>query len=414
MYQCGWYWGKTVSLLSEAVCKVVWFFYYRLHHLSLLLWIRKMKPLVCIINKTIMTHTIIMHTWKIVWTLLFSAFFVSTTVAQSNSHQLLDYSNGSNNFLVMNIPLDWSYKIVVPVVDNYQQPQSLQILMQQVWWVSAINGWYFCPDEAAYTRCEGNTTDWLRKSQGQLFSKRWEDIAPQRAVFGFSQAMKPQRVTNETRWRSNEENTRDNPMLDEIDNGLMMPALVENGQNVAQYNDEMNNDTKQWSKGTKMFICTTRNEKNVYMWSVSNVTFTELADVIKNEFDCSYAIQLDSWGTRAIMYEWKHVAWPWRNMMDAFVIVPITSREKQQEQNQNQENNYHETGKKIVGMIEKRVCGMELSYKQTLVLYERIWQKLDAFSSQNLDRKTRIIMSTLRDEIWSKYDDLLSDRSDRC
>jgi hypothetical protein len=45
----------------------------------------------------------------------------------------------------------------------------------------------------------------------------------------------------------------------------MMPTLVKDGVNVAVLNDEMNKDPKQGVVGNKTFICSTQDNKDIYM-----------------------------------------------------------------------------------------------------------------------------------------------------
>ena len=221
---------------------------------------------------------------------------------------------------VMKVVLDWKSKIVVPVVDNGSSAKSLKSLMESVWWSHAINGWYFCPDESAYSWCGRWTTDWLRVSNGLLYSKHWMDIAPWRSVFGFDQNSNPLKMAerDERVWI---EGGRKNDSILAMYNWMMMPTLVKNWKNLAVFNDEMNNDSKQWKAWNKTFICSTEDNLTIYMWYVNNVTFSSLADYLIKTFKCYNAIQLDNWWTKAMIYDEKYVAGPWRNMMDAFVII---------------------------------------------------------------------------------------------
>ena len=58
---------------------------------------------------------------------------------------------------------------------------------------------------------------------------------------------------------------RQNPAVENIANGLMMPTLVKDGVVVAILNTEMNKDPKQSKAGNKTFICTTQDKGTVYM-----------------------------------------------------------------------------------------------------------------------------------------------------
>jgi len=222
---------------------------------------------------------------------------------------------------VIKVTLDGNHKIVLSAVPSYNNAQSLESLTNKVGWISAINGWFFCP--TSYSRCEWNTTDLIRVENGQMYSKRWEDIGDTRAFFWFDNNDNPKLITNATRTRTT---TRRNTEFDDIKNWLSMPSLLENWIDVAPLNDAMNNDPKQWIAWTKQFICSNYDWKTIYMWSISNVTFKWLSQFIKNNLWCYDAIQLDSWGSRSMIFNKKYTNWPWRNIMDAFVVVPINNQ----------------------------------------------------------------------------------------
>ena len=114
-----------------------------------------------------------------------------------------------------------------------------------------MNGGYFCPDEAKYSRCDANTTQMIRIVDGRTMSKWGEDVGDDKAFFGFTENGS-KLVTNTTRtWEDGYgakfgyPNSWRNTELDEIKDGMSMPVLLERGVNLAQYNTEMNNDPKQ-------------------------------------------------------------------------------------------------------------------------------------------------------------------------
>ena len=179
--------------------------------------------------------------------------------------------------------------------------------MNNIGGTNAINGGFFCPKEAAYSRCEGNTTDGLRIADGVLYSKRGKDIAPGRSVFGFDANNNPLPMAErDGRYRAND--GRENNALTNMANGMMMPTLVRNGENVAKLNTEMNSDAKQSKTANKTFICTTSDNKTIYMGYVEEVTFSSLADYIIQTFNCYNAIQLDNGGSKSMIYNNNYVA----------------------------------------------------------------------------------------------------------
>jgi len=194
----------------------------------------------------------------------------------------------------------------------------------------AINWGFFCPNEKAYSSsCNWNTTDQLRIADWKLMSKWKTDIANWQAVFGFDTEWNSSMVLwrpvvwdpdswwfwDKSSWQ------RNHPWLSNIYNWIMMYSLVSNGINIAVNNNKMNSDPKQWKAWNKTFICNTEDNLTIYMWYVDNVTFSSLADYLIKTFKCYNAILLDNWWTKAMIYDEKYVAGPWRNMMDAFVII---------------------------------------------------------------------------------------------
>lgn len=248
---------------------------------------------------------------KLLLTMIMLVSFVSFTSATTT---YLSKTENGHAYKVMKVSLDGKSKIVVSVVNNMMPAQSLKTLMDNVWGTHAINGWYFCPDEGAYSRCEGNTTDGLRVSNGTLYSKRSKSIAMNKSVFGFDKDWLPILVANKGTYQQDSD-------VDRVYNGMMMPTLVKDWINVAVLNDEMNNDPKQGKAANKTFICSTQDNSIIYMGYVDGQTFSSLADYIIETFGCYNAIQLDNWWSKAMINNSKYVAGPWRNIMDAFVIV---------------------------------------------------------------------------------------------
>lgn len=105
-----------------------------------------------------------------------------------------------------------------------------------------------------------------------------------------------------------------------MENWMMMDTLVKEWVNVAVLSS-MNDDSKQSQAANKTFICSTKDNSTIYMWYVSSVTFSSIADYIIDTFNCYNAVLLDNGWTKAMVYNNEYVAWPWRDMMDAFVII---------------------------------------------------------------------------------------------
>ena len=222
---------------------------------------------------------------------------------------------------VIKVTLDGKHKFVVNAVQNWQEPKAVKTLMDEVWWVSAINGAFFDAYSAVKSTDMLAITDWVKRST------YWDDLWETRALFGFQYDWTPIMATNETRSWSNVTNNWENSEFSKFQYWLSMQALIVNWTDVSYKNSEMNNDKKQWAASTKEFICSTKDKKTVYFWRVYNVTFMWLSEYVRNTFWCYDAIQLDAWWSMAIYYNWEKIAWPWRNVMDAFVVVENKSNE---------------------------------------------------------------------------------------
>ena len=219
---------------------------------------------------------------------------------------------------VIKVTLDWTHKIVVNAVQNGQSPKAVKTLMDEVGGVSAINWAFFDAYSAEKSSDMIAITNWTKRS---VYG---DDLWDTRALFWFQYDGTPLLVTNSTRSRGN--GNWVNSEFSKIQYGLAMHVLLVNWQNVSYNNSEMNNDKKQWWAATKEFICSTQDKSTIYFWRVYNVTFVWLAEYVQRTFGCYDAIQLDAWWSTAIYYEWEKIAWPGRNVMDAFVVIEDDSQ----------------------------------------------------------------------------------------
>lgn len=234
----------------------------------------------------------------------------------------------------------------------------------------AINGAFFCP--AGYKRCEANTTDQLRISNGVLLSKWKTDVAKGQSVFGFDKDGKPSMVSgrpSEGRFWDQNINQRNHAGLAQIYNGIMMYTLLEKGVNVAIHNEKMNADPKQKKAGSKSFLCTNQDHSFVYMGFVDKQTFSSLPDYLTKYFACYDAIMLDNGGTKAMIFDKKYVAGPGRNMMDAVIIV---------------EQNNSSLDKKTQASSTLKEDGKTQSSSAKIQLYQKILTQY--FTSKNFSR----------------------------
>ena len=244
--------------------------------------------------------------------LVLSLFFLPVFAAQER------ITTSSHD--VIKVTLDWTHRIIVNAVQNWSEPKAVKTFMDEVWWVSAINGAFFDAYSAQKSTDMIAITNWVKRSV------YWDDLWDTRALFWFQYDWTPLLVTNATRDWDNGISNWVNSEFSKIQYWLAMQVLLVNGRNVSYNNSEMNNDKKQWWAATKEFMCSTEDKSTIYFGRVFNVTFVWLAEYIQKTFNCYDAIQLDAWGSTAIYFNWEKIAWPGRNVMDAFVVIEDNSK----------------------------------------------------------------------------------------
>ncbi|NOZ43655.1 MAG: phosphodiester glycosidase family protein [bacterium] len=81
-------------------------------------------------------------------------------------------------------------------------------------------------------------------------------------------------------------------------------------------------DDKMEAKANKHFICSTKDQKTIYMGVVGGIDIYELPDYLQKNFKCYFALNLDAGYSSAMVYEDKVLERSdRRNIMDAFVVV---------------------------------------------------------------------------------------------
>ena len=108
------------------------------------------------------------------------------------------------------------------------------------------------------------------------------------------------------------------------------PVLLFHWENfVPLYKSQLSRKMKMsWPKA---FICSTKDWKTIYMWYVSNITIFEMPEFLKKNFWCYNALNLDSWGSLWLIYNWRIIKKNWRPIMDAFVVVDVEKYDKVKE-----------------------------------------------------------------------------------
>lgn len=186
---------------------------------------------------------------------------------------------------------------------------NLRELMEANNWVSAINWVFFCP--ASYGEC-----GWKNFTKNERYVE-WVKIWPSettwdRVVFAVDENSKP------FLFQSNKINSLDE---DKIYYGFAnFPLLLKDGVSKFQeYVDLWLVDKKMTNKMQRNFICSDRTNKLIYTWYISEIELGKLPDVLK-KLGCYNALNLDAGWSSAMVYNWRYLIWPGRDVMDWVVI----------------------------------------------------------------------------------------------
>ncbi len=249
-------------------------------------------------------------------------FLISSTYSYQN---LINKRIDSHWVKVIKVILGGKYKIVSSLSEKWDR---LINLMNKVYWVSAINWAYFCP--ADYSNCWWkNYSNAPRFYNWKNYSKYWNDFGIN-WVFAFDKKDKPFIVMNYLWWDA-PENLKKQINSDKIKDIYRwiwnFPVLLLHWNDIVSlYETQLSRKMKlSWPKS---FICSTKDDKTIYMWYVSNITIYNMPIFLKKNFWCYNALNLDSGGSLGMIYNWKVIKKHWRDIMDAFVVVDIEKENK--------------------------------------------------------------------------------------
>jgi hypothetical protein len=248
-----------------------------------------------------MIYTASKRLFILVWFLLLFFWFSMWWVVRKSS----------KDFDILKITLDDYTKVVVNASKQWTR-KSLLTLNKELKWSHAINWSMFCPSE--YSRCskEPDTSSYIRIVWwNHSYSLRRPDIYTWRAIFWFDYNLDPLFLPYFQTWKINK-----------ILYGISWPLLLYLWKDLIS-TSPLISDIKQNAKSNKTFICSkVQDKKNIIiMWFISSSTLVDLPKKIKNLFSCQDAILLDNWNSKSMIYNWKYIYWPWRDIMDAFVVI---------------------------------------------------------------------------------------------
>ena len=221
---------------------------------------------------------------------------------------------------VIKVILDGEHFVVSSVADEWWE--TIQSLTKKVWWVSSINGAFFCPVD--YSNCDTTFSYYERifKWDGASYSKFRPDTSI-RWIFWFTQDGNPLFVQNkisdgDVGLISNINSDRISDLYFWISN---FPVLLIHWDDVTAWASEYIDSKLTW-RWNRNFICSTEDWKKIYMWVVGSMSVRNMASYIKEQFWCYNALFLDAGASSAMVYSGKVLAqWNRKLITDAFVVV---------------------------------------------------------------------------------------------
>ncbi|GHW02392.1 hypothetical protein AGMMS50249_1780 [candidate division SR1 bacterium] len=226
---------------------------------------------------------------------------------------------------VIKVILDGEHYVVSSVAKD--GGETLEDLTKKVAGISSINGAFFCPKD--YSSCNGQTfSNYERVFQGDGASfSRFRPDTSVRGIFGFDKNGMPLFVQNKI-------STHDVGLESNINAGRIgdlyfgisnFPVLLINGDDVTVGAKEYI-DSKLTGKGNRNFICSTADNKTIYMGYIGLSSVRDMAPYLQKNFDCYNALFLDAGASSAMIYSGNVLEKGSRKLItDAFVVVPSSA-----------------------------------------------------------------------------------------
>ena len=235
--------------------------------------------------------------------------------------ELLIENRGWLPIRVIKIILDWQDYVVSSVANN--GGDTLENLTKKVWWNTSVNWVFFCPKDYTYCNWVTHTiSERVYMWDGKTYSQFWPDTSI-RAIFWFDKDWEPLLVQNnfwlhDVWYRSNVNKEKQNDLYFGLGN---FPVLLDSWEDVVMWFVTYV-DKKMETAWNKSFICSTQDNKTIYMWVVWWINLWKLPAFIKKNLWCRNAINLDAWSSLGMIYSWLVLdRGARRNIMDAFVVL---------------------------------------------------------------------------------------------
>lgn len=240
---------------------------------------------------------------------------------------------------------------------------DLRTLMEKNNWISAINWAYFCP--ADYRECW-----WQNFTENERYVqwfKIWTNSTTgHRVVFAVDRSNTPFLFQTD-----NISDGRENSIYYWISN---FPLLLRWGE--SKYEDYVNLwliDSKMEAKMSRNFICSDYTNRYIFSWYVSNITMEKLPEILL-EFGCRNALNLDAGASNAMIYNWRYIVWPGRDILDWIIV----------ERKGVDVNAINEIAKEAMKVLKKRVEWK--TYEEKVKYMDDIWSVLENYRQQVYDK----------------------------
>ncbi|HOQ79161.1 MAG TPA: phosphodiester glycosidase family protein [Candidatus Absconditabacterales bacterium] len=255
-----------------------------------------------------------MKKWILAFVML---FFVGNVFAYK---ELLLEVRGGKPIRVIKVVLDGEHYVVTSLANN--GGDTLENLVKKVGGDSGINGTFFCPDD--YTSCGKVTHSNFERvylGNGKDYSRFWPNTES-RMIFGFNKDGEPMFVQNKLNERMGLLTLNNGKGLNDLYFGLAnFTVLLVDGENVVEAN-EMHFESKMYGSANRNFICSTKDRSTIYMGIVGGINIPQLANYLKDNFECYNALALDAGASEAMVYDSNVLARSSRRrIMDAFVVI---------------------------------------------------------------------------------------------
>lgn len=308
------------------------------------------------------------------WTIIVWLFFLFNTNVIANNY--IDRTIDWHKFRVVKYDTKSSDYIFKIWVNPDFWATNMRELMEKNNWVSAINWVFFCP--ASYKEC-----GWKNFTNNERYFE-WIKIGTSlstqdRVVFAVDNKNNP--FLYQTH-KINPEKESD------IYYGFAnFPLLLQDGESKIQdYIDLGLVDSKMTAKIDRNFICSDINNRFIYTWYVSSISLNDLPDLLL-KFWCNNALNLDAWWSSAMLYNWRYILWPGRNIMDWVII----------------ERKWLDTKKiidnsiKAVAIIEKKIS--KKSYEEKIEYINNLITSLTKVRTSIYDKSSKDLYDL---ETWKK------------